>query len=100
MKKYTAILLVLVLTAALLAGCGCRNNKPAATVPTTMPTTAATTAPTHAATEATTAPTHTTENPNGQTDGTENATIESGNGPAAAENTEIAADNARRAPIR
>lgn len=69
MKKYAILTLVLVLTAAMFTGCGCRNSKPMNTMPTTMPTTAPTTAPT---TEATTLPT--------QTQPTE-ATIEDGNGP-------------------
>lgn len=70
MKKCAILALALVLSAALLAACGCSNSKPANTQPstlppttgatlmptteaTTMPTTAATTAPT---TQATTAP--------------------------------------------
>ena len=70
MKKYTILIIALVLTAALFTGCGCRNSQPMnTTVPTTMPTTAPTTAPTRA-TEATTQPTLSTE-----------ATIEDGNGP-------------------
>lgn len=51
MKKFAIPLLVLVLTAAFLTGCGCRNTKPMNTVPTTvpvatMPTTMPTTQPT------------------------------------------------------
>lgn len=62
MKKYSILILVLVLTAALFTGCGCRNSRPAATtVPTSRPTTPVTSEPTHAATEATHAPTTATE---------------------------------------
>ena len=81
MKKYGIFALTLVLSLALLTGCGCTNSKPANTQPstlppttgatlmptteaTTMPTTMATTAP---STEATTAPdsseTMTNDNP-------------------------------------
>lgn len=74
MKKYSILILVLLLTAALFTGCGCRNSRPAATTPTTLPTNPVTTAPTqsttHATTEATHAPTNATE-----------GTIENGNGP-------------------
>ena len=65
MKKATILLTVLVLTLTMLAACGCRNSKPAVTMPTTMPTTAPTTMPT-------TVPT---------TVATEPATIPDGNGP-------------------
>ena len=69
MKKISILALALVLTAALFTGCGCRNNKPMNTVPTsrpaTVPTTEATTVPTTHATEP-----HTTD-----------ATIDNGNGP-------------------
>lgn len=73
MKKYSILVLVLVLTAALLTGCGC-TNRDMATVPTTLPTTAATTAPTHATTEATT---EYTTVPTTET----RETIDNGNGP-------------------
>ena len=96
MKLMNTLVLVLVLTATLLTGCG-RNKKPMDTMPsenTTAPTTMATTAPT---TEATTMPTTrpTTEN-------TE-ATIDNGNGPMPSEETEgsdTAGNNAkaRQAP--
>lgn len=75
MKKYSILVLALVLTAALFTGCGCRNNQvsPTTTRPTTVPTTQATEA-TRATTEATT---HATTEPITGTD----ATIENGNGP-------------------
>ena len=101
MKKYTLLFLVLVLTAAVFTGCGCRNSQPMnTTVPTTMPTTAPTTVPTTVPTEATVQTTPTVEE-----------TIEDGNGPlptnatagpdgdtsSATENTGVAG-NARRMP--
>ena len=71
MKKYTLLFLVLILTADVFTGCGCRNSQPMnTTVPTTMPTTAPTTVPT-------TVPTETTV----QTMPTVEETIEDGNGP-------------------
>ena len=71
MKKYTLLFLVLVLTAVVFTGCGCRSSQPMnTTVPTTMPTTAPTTMPTTAPTEATV-----------QTAPTTQETIEDGNGP-------------------
>lgn len=87
MKKAITFLTVLVLTLSVLAGCGCRNSKPAATtVPTTMPTTAPTT-------ESTTIPTTMPTQPS--TD----ATIEDGNGPLSTDSTtatdETVMDNAR-----
>ena len=96
MKLYKLLIAVLVLTAMLLTGCGCRNSKPLdtmpsenTTAPTTMATTEATTAPT---TEATTAPTTmpTTE--------TTEETMDNGNGPLStdgADQTEETGDNAR-----
>lgn len=54
MKRYTALVLVMVLYASLLVGCGCSGNVAVTTEPTTRATTAPTTAPT---TQATTAPT-------------------------------------------
>ena len=60
MKKTCALMAVLVLTVAVLTGCGCRNSKPAntsepTTLPTvtTQPTTEMTTIPTTIATEST-----------------------------------------------
>lgn len=75
MKKTLTFMTVLVLTLSMLAGCGCRNSKPAATtapttMPTTVPTTQATTVPTTMATEPAT-----------------DATIEDGNGPISTEET-------------
>lgn len=70
MKKYTVLFMILVLTAAVFTGCGCRNSQPLnTTVPTTMPTTAPTTAPTYE-TEPVVKPAPPTD-----------ATIEDGNGP-------------------
>lgn len=46
MKKYSIFILVLVLTAALFTGCGCRNSKPMDTMPQAPSTTPATSAPT------------------------------------------------------
>ena len=74
MKKTLILASVLVLTLGLLAGCGCRNSRPAATTePTALPTT------TVAPTENTTVPTTAATNPS--TD----PTMESGNGPASTE---------------
>lgn len=87
MKKTITFLMVLVLTLSVLAGCGCRNSKPAATtapttMPTTVPTTEATTIPTTMATEPST-----------------DATIEDGNGPLSTDSTtatdETGSGNAR-----
>ena len=75
MKKTITFLTVLVLTLSVLAGCGCRNSKPAETIaPTTMPTTAPTT-------EATTMPTTMPTQPSTE------ATIEDGNGPLSTDST-------------
>lgn len=92
MKKYSILILVLVLTAVLLIGCGCRNNKPMNTVPTTVPTTETTRPTTEATTEMTTEATIGTE----QTD----ATIDNGNGPLPTEESGIVGDQdqARRIP--
>lgn len=70
MKTYSIFLMVLVLTAALFTGCGCRNSQPMNTSMPTMPsmTTAPTTMPT---TKPTTAETEPSVMP----------TIEDGNGP-------------------
>ena len=92
MKFMNMLVLVLVLTAMLLTGCGRRNKKPMDTMPsenTTVPTTMATTAPT---TEATTMPT------TRPTTGSTEATMDNGNGPLPSDNvagTDGAADNAR-----
>lgn len=75
MKKYTLLALVMVLTATLLMGCGCRNSNispTTATMPTILPT--ETIAPaTQAPTQATTMP------PEKETAPME--TIDRGNGP-------------------
>lgn len=80
MKITTILIAVLILTAMLMTGCGCRNSKPLDTMPsestsapTTMPTTEATTVPT---TEATTPTQESTD-----------ATIDNGNGPLSTEDT-------------
>ena len=81
MKTITILVTILVLTALLTTGCGCRNSKPLDTMPsestsapTTMPTTEATTVPT---TEATTMPTMESTD----------ATIDNGNGPLSTDET-------------
>lgn len=73
MKKYTTLILVLVLTACLFTGCRGRNDMSNATTPTVLPTTAATTAPTTMPTQATTVPTTQATEPS--------ETIDHGNGP-------------------
>lgn len=88
MKQSITFLTVLVLTLSLLAGCGCRNSKPANTSePTTIPT--VTTAPT---TEMTTIPTTMATEPT-------DTTIQDGNGPLSTDATiatdETITDNAR-----
>lgn len=64
MKKYTLMAMTLVLTVALLAGCGCTNRANPTTRPTTMPTqtTTETTNATTATTNAATTPTADTGN--------------------------------------
>lgn len=73
MKKLTILALSLVLTTALLTGCGCRNYAMPSTEPMTMPSTAPTTAP---APQPTTAP---ATQPT--TAATTEPTIDYGNGP-------------------
>ena len=73
MKKYSILFVALVLSAAMLTACGCRNSKPMNTVPTTVPTTEATKPTTQPTTAPTTRPTETTA----PTD----ATVDNGNGP-------------------
>lgn len=76
MKKTCIIAAVLVLTLFTMAGCGCRNSKPAATtVPTTLPT--VTTVPTEAAATPTTMATTPSTDP----------IIEDGNGPLSTDAT-------------
>ena len=89
MKKTGILMTVLVLTLSLMAGCGCRNSRPANTSePTTLPT--ATVAPT---TEVTTVPTTM------ETEPTVESTIQDGNGPISTDETtatdEGVTDNAR-----
>lgn len=102
MKKYSILVLSLVLTAALLVGCGCTNqNMDNTSAPTVLPTNEEvwdTTAPTtRATTEATTMPTTTHTTPNETNDG--NATIDRGNGAledTATNNTEGAVEGRAR----
>lgn len=93
MKKYGILSLALVLTAALLAGCGCTNqNMAPTTTPTVLPTNEENWASTHATTEATSAPTQaSTPSENGAA-GTTDATIDHGNGPLE-DNTTTATGN-------
>ena len=77
MKKTCIFMLSLVLTLSVLTGCGCRNSKPAQTMPTTMPT--VTTVPT---TEMTTVPTTMATIPT-------DATIQDGNGPLPEDDTTV-----------
>ena len=81
MKPFASLFMSLVLTTAMLTGCGCTNRNAGVTTPTTMlPPTEMTTTPTTAATETTTAP---TTNPTQGTD----ETINHGNGPLVDEST-------------
>ena len=74
MKKIAIPLLVLVLAAGILAGCGCQQEMPMATVPmTTLPTRETTNPTTRPATMPTTSPTVKPTAPR--------ETIEDGNGP-------------------
>lgn len=100
MKKYSVLVLVLVLTAALFVGCGCTNTTKMETTPapSTVPTTHATTQPTTEMTEMTTMPTTTASEPS--------ETIDNGNGPlpdtTTATDSTLAGDAARsrqRMPI-
>ena len=88
MKKRSILILVIVLTLAVLTGCGCRNSKPMDTMPTTMPTTEAT--------KATTTPTQTTQpsTPTNQTEST-NATVDNGNGPLPTDESVMPGDSSR-----
>ena len=88
MKKTLMFLMLLVLTFSMLAGCGCRNSKPAeTTLPTTLPTMT-----TEATTQATTMPTTEPET-------TVGPTLEDGNGPLTTDSTsstdETQNDNSR-----
>lgn len=95
MKKYTFLILALVLTVTVLTGCGCRNSAPMDTVPTTMPTTETTRPTTQPTTMPTTEATRATEE-SGSTD----STIDNGNGPLPTDSTGSAGENdrARRIP--
>ncbi len=78
MKKLYLSVTMLLLTAVVLTGCGCRNVAPAATTqPTTMPTIATT--------QETTAP---TTMPAPETTQATVPTIEDGNGPISTDSTE------------
>lgn len=78
MKKYSIFVLVFVLTAAMLVGCGCTNRDMGQTsVPTVLPTNEEVHPTTRETTHATTAPT--TNATSLPTDATE--TIDRGNGP-------------------
>ena len=90
MKRYSIFVLVLVLTAAIMTGCGCRNTKPMNTVPTTVPTTEATKPTTPPTTVPTTAPTKATESTT-----TTDSTVDNGNGPLPSDATGKAGDQAR-----
>lgn len=68
MKKYSILVLAVVLVAALFTGCGCRNTKP---MDTSLPTVPPTSAPTTQATQPSTM----------DTVPANDATIEDGNGP-------------------
>ena len=77
MKSFATLFTSLVLTAAMLTGCGCTNRNVDKTTPTTLiPTTEMTTAPTPQAT------THPTE-----TFGSTDETINHGNGPLVEDGT-------------
>lgn len=88
MKRTLALMTMLVLTAALFVGCGCRNSRPAETTrPTTMPTVATTTPTTEMTTQPTTAATILPE-----------PTLEDGNGPLPTDSMTEAGDNTRTIP--
>ena len=89
MKKYSILVLALVLTAALLTACGCRNSRPMDTVPTTVPTTEATRPTTQPTTAPTTQPTRETETT------TTDPSIDNGNGPLPSEGTDPTGDMTR-----
>ncbi len=79
MKSFATLFTSLVLTAAMLTGCGCTNRNVDKTTPTTLiPTTEMTTAPTTQATETI----HPTE-----TFGSTDETINHGNGPLVEDGT-------------
>ena len=99
MKKYGIFTLVLVLTAALMAGCGCTNqNMTPSSAPTVLPTneenwaSAQTTTPSSAPTTAS------TPSESGAA-GTSEATIDHGNGPLE-DNTTTATENTVEGRVR
>lgn len=82
MKALASLLTSLVLTAAMLTGCGCTNRNMDNTPPTSLlPSSEATTAPSTAATETTTMPTMES------TQTSSEPTINHGNGPLVDEST-------------
>ena len=84
MKSFATLFTSLVLTAAMLTGCGCTNRNVDKTTPTTLiPTTEMTTAPTTQATETI----HPTE-----TFGSTDETINHGNGPLVEDGTNTTED--------
>ena len=84
MKSFATLFTSLVLTAAMLTGCGCTNRNVDKTTPTTLiPTTEMTTAPTTQAAETT----HPTE-----TFGSTDETINHGNGPLVEDGTNTTED--------
>ena len=78
MKKYSMLVLVLVLTATVFTGCR-RNRQDNTSAPTVMPTTAVTTTPTQMPTQATRPTTQPTES---MEVSEPSETIDNGNGPA------------------
>lgn len=89
MKSFASLMMSLVLTAAMLTGCGCTNRNAGMTPPTTLlPTTEETTMPTAAPTQ-TTAPADT-----GETD----ETVNHGNGPLVEESTAVPSGTAAETP--
>lgn len=90
MKKYSILVLTLVLTAALLVGCGCTNrNVGNSSTPTVLPTNGETlpsSRPTtgmtsEATSEATGTPTSGASTPSETNNNSTNATVDRGNGP-------------------
>ena len=76
MKAFASLFMSLVISAAMLTGCGCTNRNGAVTTPTTLlPTIEETTVATSRPTQMTTAPTQTDE------------TVNHGNGPLVEEST-------------
>lgn len=98
MKSFASLFMSLVLTTAMLTGCGCTNRNVGMTAPTTMlPTTEETTVPTSRPTEVTTLPTEPAET---------DETLNHGNGPLVEETTGAAGEttlpgaNGRSMPIK